>query len=576
MTQPIPTQTELTRLRVLIHEIDRHLGHLDQAVTRVATQPSLQAQSDIQSLLEPIQQSLQELETRIQRHEKEREHLHALQAVGAAINSSLELQQVLQEVMDAIIALTGAERAFLMLMNEESGAFEVQIARNMDRETIAEASFDVSRSVMQSVVESGKPVVTINAQSDPRFSGSDSVISYNLRSILCVPLKVKETITGVIYADNRIASGIFNDDDRDLLANFANQAAVAIENARLFEQIRSQLAHITEMKSLMDDVFASIGSGVITIDTSGTISMFNHAAERILGLTSQKVLQKSYRQALAALAGIDKMVEQVKNHGGQYNMEVDTTAPRKAGVSTLNMTFSRLRDVQQESSGVVVVLDDISEKKRVESLRRYLPPALVDQVRGLEVAQRPQRRRISVMFADVRGFTTLSEIMEPEKLIEVINGYFAVAATAINRYEGVIDKYMGDAIMAEFNTTLNPQVNHVERAVRTALMIQSELEAYHVVLPADRRLYFGIGLHAGEAVAGNVGTHFRKDYTVLGDAVNTAKRLQEISEPNQIIISQAVYDSVKTWVEVKPLGPQQLKNRQEPIVVYQLLGEKSS
>ena len=196
-------------MRVLIHEIDRHLGQLDQVVTQVTTQPSLQAQTEVQHLLEPIQQSLQELETRIKRHEKEREHLHALQAVGAAINSSLELQQVLQEVMDAIIALTGAERAFLMLMNDASGAFEVQIARNMDRETIDEPSFDVSRSVMQSVVESGQPVVTINAQSDPRFSGSDSVISYNLRSILCVPLKVRAIITGVIYADNRIASGIF-------------------------------------------------------------------------------------------------------------------------------------------------------------------------------------------------------------------------------------------------------------------------------------------------------------------------------------------------------------------------------
>ena len=570
----MPTQTELTRLRVLIHEIDRHLGQLDQVVTQVTTQPSLQAQTEVQHLLEPIQQSLQELETRIKRHEKEREHLHALQAVGAAINSSLELQQVLQEVMDAIIALTGAERAFLMLMNDASGAFEVQIARNMDRETIDEPSFDVSRSVMQSVVESGQPVVTINAQSDPRFSGSDSVISYNLRSILCVPLKVRAIITGVIYADNRIASGIFNDSDRDLLANFANQAAVAIENARLFQQIRDQLTHITEMKNLMDDVFASIASGVITIDAADTISLFNHAAERILGLTAKQVVEQPYRRALAAVAGIDAMVEKVKQEGGQYNREVDTAVARSSSVSTLNMTFSPLRGEQQGPFGVVVVLDDISEKKRVESLRRYLPPALVDQVRGLEVAQRPQRRRMSVMFADVRGFTTLSERMEPEKLIQVINGYFAVAATAISQYEGVIDKYMGDAIMAEFNTTLNPQVNHVERAVRTALMIQEELAAYHAVLPPERRLYFGIGLHVGEAVAGNVGTHFRKDYSVIGDAVNTAKRLQEFSGPNQIVISQAVYDSVKSWVEVNPLGPQQLKNRQEPIVIYELLGEK--
>src|SRR5690606_38569036 len=132
--------------------------------------------------------------------------------------------------------------------------------------------------------------VTINAQTDPRFSGQESIISYNLRSILCVPLKSRERIMGVIYADNRIAAGIFGDDDRDLLAAFANQAAVAIANARLFQRTREQLVNITEMKNLMDDVFASIASGVITVDAQDCVALFNRAAERILGLDSAEVL----------------------------------------------------------------------------------------------------------------------------------------------------------------------------------------------------------------------------------------------------------------------------------------------
>lgn len=574
MTQSAPTQTELTRLRVLIHQIDRRLSQLSQVVVRASTQTSLQTQYDLQNILEEIKQSLQELESRVKAHEKEREHLHALQAVGAAINSSLELQEVLQEVMDAIIALTGAERGFLMLLDEASGELDVQIARNINRETIREPSFDVSRSIMQQVRQSGEPVVTINAQSDPRFSGSESVISYNLRSILCVPLKVRNAITGVIYADNRIAAGIFRDEDRDLLSNFANQAAVAIENARLFAQIRDQLGRITEMKNLMDDVFASIASGVITLDTEDRISLFNRAAESILGLASQQVLSQPYRKVLTPVPGVDAMVEQVKSYGGQYNMEVDTMVAHRSGLTTLNMTFSPLRDLKQETLGVAVVVEDVSEKKRIESLRRYLPPALVDQVRGLDAAQRPQRRQLSVMFADVRGYTAISERLEPERLIQVINGYWEVAARAINKYEGVIDKYMGDAIMAEFNTTLNPQADHVMRAVRAALMMKNELLAYHAVLPEERRFYFGLGVHCGDAVVGNVGTYSRKDYSVLGDAVNLAKRLQEVAEPNQILISQAIYELVQEWVEVIPLGPVHVKNRQTPVLAYELLRAK--
>ncbi len=576
MSQTAQTQTELTRLRVLIHQIDMRLSQLSQVVVRASTQTSMQTQYDLQKLLEEIKQSLQELEGRVKAHEKEREHLHALQAVGAVINSSLELQDVLQEVMDAIIALTGAERGFLMLLDEQTSELEIQIARNINRETIRERSFDVSRSIMQQVRETGEPIVTINAQSDPRFSGSESVISYNLRSILCVPLKVRNTITGVIYADNRIAAGIFRDEDRDLLSNFANQAAVAIENARLFAQIRLQLKEITEIKNLMDDVLASIASGVITLDTDDRILLFNRAAEQILGVAAQQVLAQPYRQALTPVPGVDAMVEQVKSYGGQYNMEVDAVVANRSGLTTLSMTFSPLRDVSQQTHGIAVVLDDVSEKKRIESLRRYLPPALVDQVRGLDAAQRPQRRRLSVMFADVRGYTTLSERMEPERLIRVLNGYWEIAARAINQYEGVIDKYMGDAIMAEFNTTLNPQEDHVWRAVRTALMMMQELAAYHTVLPEERRFHFGLGVHCGDAVVGNVGTYSRKDYSVLGDAVNLAKRLQEIAEPGQILISHEIYEPVCDWVEVNPLGAVQVKNRTSPVMAYELLGLKDS
>lgn len=566
------TQLQLTRLRLLIAELNNRLGQVSQAVVRSQTNVPRQANNEVLNLIEPTKHTLQEIEKRIKAHEKEREHLRALQNVGAAINSSLDLPEVLREVMDAIIRLTGAERGFLMLINEETGEMDVSIARNMGQETIAESSFDISRSIVQTVARTGEPVVTINAQSDPRFSGSESVISYNLRSILCVPLKVRDAITGVIYADNRIAAGIFDDTDRNMLVAFANQAAVAIENARLFQQIRAQLSDITEMKNLMDDVFASIASGVITIDTADRIALFNRAAERILGMPTKSVVGQHYHAILAQMDGVETLVEQVKSNGGQYNLEADAFVKQRAGVTTLNMTFSPLRDIQQEMLGVTVVLDDVSEKKRVESLRRYLPPALVDQVRGLDAAQRPQRRRMSVMFADVRGFSALSEQLQPEVMVQIINGYFSVAAAAINAYEGVIDKYMGDAIMAEFNTTLNPQLDHVERAVRTAWMMQEQLTAYHDELPEAHRLHFGIGLHVGEAVVGNVGTHFRKDYSVLGDAVNLAKRLQELASSNQVIISDAIYQAVRSWVEVESMGEQMVKGRKTPVKVYRLVG----
>ncbi len=587
MNDPSTTQIRgnLKLLRQLIDELG---GAVNQQQTLITNRSALsspttgQTAEDMARLFIHLRRNVEDLERRFQAQEKEHEQLKALQQVGAAVNSSLDLDQVLGFVMDAIISLTKAERALLLLRNEENGQLEVRVARKLDTETIEKsASFEISRSIVRSVAETGEPVVTMNAQSDPRFAAQESIISYNLRSILCVPLKIKDTAIGVIYADNRVASGIFGDTDRDMLAAFANQAAVAIENARLFRQIRNHLMEITEMRDLMNNVFESITSGVITIDENDRISLYNRAAERILDVPANSMMREVYHNTLTSMGlPIEPLVERVKANGGTHNTEVDIVVRHRPGITTLNLTLSPLRDIQQDTLGVAMVLDDVSEKKRMESVRRYLPPELVDQVRDLDAAQRPQRRILSVLFADVRGFSTFSENLDPEKLIQIINGYFTEAVYAITYHQGMTDKFMGDAVMALYNTPLNPQNypmwDHVGRAVRTALMIQKRLITYHTELTGDRRLHFGIGIHTGEAVVGNVGSSLRKDYSAIGDAVNLAKRLQEIAKPGQIIISHDAYKHVQDWVEVEVLPPTQVKGRQALEQIYHLIGEKSA
>jgi PAS domain S-box-containing protein len=272
--------------------------------------------------------------------------------------------------MDAIIRLTRAERAMLLLDN--GGKLEVKIARNLSQETLDDtAAHDISRSIVRQVAETGEPIVTLNAQEDDRFSAQASIVSYKLRSIICAPLKIKAETIGVIYADNRVASGIFGDADRDLLAAFADQAAVAIDNARLFHEVAG-------MKQLMDNVFASIASGVITIDEAGCIALYNRAAERILGAPAATVLFRAYNTVLDVLGlPIDALIQQVKRDGQTQNTELDLTANyRSANPTTISLTVSPLHTIRDEQlGGVALVFDDVSEKKRVESLRRYLPPS---------------------------------------------------------------------------------------------------------------------------------------------------------------------------------------------------------
>jgi PAS domain S-box-containing protein len=299
--------------------------------------------------------------------------------------------------------------------------------------------------------------------------------------------------------------------------------------------------------------------------------LYNRAAARILGIPAADVLNQDYDSALESMRlPVQALVAEVKSSGETLNRELDIRPAGSGATLSLNLTLTPLRDMDRRTLGVAMVIDDITEEKRLESVRRYLPPSLVDQIRDLDAAQRPQQRDLTVLFADLRGFTTYSELREPEWLIEVVNGYFDLLVKAISRYQGFTDKFMGDAVMALFNSPLNPQDDHVHRAIQTALMIQDSLAVYRQDLPAERHLHFGIGIHTGSAVVGNVGSELRKDYSAIGDAVNLAKRLQENARPDQILISEEVRNRAGDWITVEKLQPLKVKGRKAAEQVYNL------
>src|SRR5215208_6361072 len=262
---------------------------------------SLEPQNEVVEGLKTLENSLANISELLIPFELQYSHLKALAGIGQVVNSTLEIDEVLQTVMDTIVRLTGAERGFLML-RDERGEMAIRIARNWEQESINKNEFAISRTVVERVIGSGEAIVTTNAREDPRFGGQESIIAFNLRSILCVPLTVKSDLIGVIYTDNRIRSGIFSESDRDLLLAFANQAAVAIENARLFSSLKRTLEEVTELKNLMDDVFASIVSGVITADVQDQITLCNRAASTILGRTAAEIVGRPLGEIIPTFA----------------------------------------------------------------------------------------------------------------------------------------------------------------------------------------------------------------------------------------------------------------------------------
>ena len=184
----------------------------------------------------------------------QQQRLAALYEVGSQLSTTLELSTLLNLVMDATIQLTGAERGFLVLTDEASGRLQTAAARNVDQKTIAGNSMEISRSIVRQVLEHGEPILTDNAQNDERFSEHQSVINYQLRAIMCVPLRARGRIVGAAYVDNRLFSNVFSQEDLALLAAFAGQAAMALENARLLRQTDRALARRVEELTLFQRI----------------------------------------------------------------------------------------------------------------------------------------------------------------------------------------------------------------------------------------------------------------------------------------------------------------------------------
>ena len=505
-------------------------------------------------------------------------HLQALANIGQVVNSTLEVDEVLQIVMDTIVRLTEAERGFLML-RDERGEMSIRIARNWEQESINQNESSISRSVVQRVINEGEAVLTTNAREDPRFGGQESIIAFNLRSILCVPLMVKTELIGVIYTDNRIRTGIFSESERDLLIGFANQAAVAIENARLFSSLKRTLEEVTELKNLMDDVFASIVSGVITADVQNQITLCNRAAASILGHASAEIVGRKIEEIVPTFAGdILPHLDAIRaNDQPIVGLEFSQRIPERGNVDW-RLNLSPLKDAGQKTQGVAIVLDDLTERKKLEAQRRLfermVSPAVIEQLDPDSLQLGGKRTDITVLFADVRGFTSFSETQSPEKLVSILNRYLGAMAESVLSQEGTIDKFMGDAIMAWFNAPV-PQKDHTLRAVKAALAIREAVEnVLYKELPKEAHLAFGAGIHYGDAVLGLIGTDRRLEYTAISDSVNTAKRLQENSAKNQIIISRVAYERVKDEIEVRPIAPVAAKGKTAPLEVYEVLGLK--
>jgi len=412
-------------------------------------------------------------------------------------------------------------------------------------------------------------------------------MAFGIRSIMCVPLVVRDHCIGAVYVDSRINANIFSEKHRDLLLAFCHQAAIAIDNARLFADLNKALRTVEEDKQYMDNIFASIANGVITTDSSGIVTKFNEAAGMILRINPLSAVGKHYQMVFRALPQLG-LIELLQNAGVEHShgtIVPDTVECEIAGRGKVNLSFyvSSLREnPQAESIGMALVIDDRTELKRAEAkakdirriFGRFVHPnvvhQLIDNPNALNLGG--ETKEISVIAADFRGFTSLSERKTSQEVMTLLNTYLEIMVKEIWDEEGTVTGFWGDALMAIFNAPL-PQSDHVMRAVRAAWKMRMAILEYQKNKPQDSLYSFGIGVNTGEAMVGNIGSRDRiQNYTAIGDVVNVAARLQQEARDNNIMLNHSTFTRVRQHVRVTKLPPLKVKNKTEPLDVWCLIG----
>ncbi|MGF1505720.1 MAG: GAF domain-containing protein [Anaerolineae bacterium] len=228
-------------IQQLTAALDAYDTSLQQAVGQAlqitrsdpATRALLDAQATSRKTLDEVKRSAGRVTTQL-------DQLDQLVRTTALITSTLDLDEVLEEVIDTVVDLTGAERVYLML-HDESGSLKMRTARNWDQQTLSQGDIGLSQSVVNAALENGEAIVTTNAQADQRFASKESIVMQTLRSIICVPLTISGKTVGVLYADNRFRMGAFSDEMIPVLNAFGTQAAIAIFNAQVFGQVQQNL-----------------------------------------------------------------------------------------------------------------------------------------------------------------------------------------------------------------------------------------------------------------------------------------------------------------------------------------------
>lgn len=537
----------------------------------------------------------------------------ALMKAVLSVGQSLDLEDTLKTVMDQASYLLNADRNALWLIDKEKSELWTKVY-NAGVSTVLRIPIGVGYAGY--VAKTGEILnIPLDVYDHPDSGTSkqmDKKNGYRTCSLLCMPVfNPKKELIGVTQVVNKLQRGdfppydpktwplvppqfknSFTSEDVEFMKVFNTQAGIALENARLFEKIKHE-------QMIQKSILRSLSDGVISTDTHGSIIAANQKAYDILGFNKAdgsqlegysihekiKIENANFSKWFnASLEGVD---EKTRN---QYYPDQVLNSHMNEN-HNVNVSINTMVDADQgdKVQGALVILEDISQEKRLKTtMYRYMTQELAEQLLADGSAKMGgDRKEVSVLFSDIRGYTSLSEVLSAEDVVSMLNEYFETMVESVLIHKGTLDKYIGDAIMAVFGTPL-ALPDHAWLAVQTAIDMRCRLKEFNAkrvekLKPKDQKEFdlvnikIGIGVNSDSVISGNIGCTKRMEFTSIGDGVNLGSRLEGTSKVygTDIIISETTYKNCSDRIWTRELDRIQVKGKNQPISIYEVYGLRS-
>jgi PAS domain S-box-containing protein len=476
-----------------------------------------------------------------------------------------DLDGLLQDILIRTCGILDASCGFILIEEKNSDLFIPKAVFNVDEKVLSRIIFNKRRGFLHELANQKDKHACQNIE--------NSLLERLEKSFaLAAPITGKNQLLGsIIIFDKELRNGTsdFSKEDAAMLSAISVQASVAYNNTYLLDTL-------IESKRFNDNIMESIHTGVITTNLFGEIDYINKTAMKIAHISAEECLGNHYQIVFEKDPDLIELLEKVEQEISVYS---EQNFLIKVGIESVNvnLTISPLIDDQGEQIGTVIALEDISYLDKIKStFKKYVSKQIVDKILENEdlLNLGGQELTLTTIFTDIRGFTNMSEKMDPIDVVKTLNEYFDLMIDVVFKYNGTLDKIIGDALMIIYGAPIYGH-DDTKRALLTAIEMQHLLLDFNAArkLNGVDPIEIGIGINRGKAIAGNIGSKDQMNYTVIGDAVNLAARLCSNADAGQILVSESVVSEVENLglFDFQKLEAIKVKGKEQEVQIFALV-----